>query len=103
MPPKAGKLRLEAARQGLPRAQRRGHVLRLEDHVLAVVQAPVLRGDPALALQSPIECRSGKWNRDRISRQVDVRIENERDGLVERAKRVVIEAKHEAAHDGDAA
>ena len=87
----------------VPRLQfRRRHLLRLEDHVLAVVELPVPREDAALALEPVMQRRAGERREDRKARQVDRGVDGKLHGLVERIFRVVLVAEHEAALHADA-
>ena len=79
-----------------------GHLARLEDHVLAVVELPVAGEDAPLALQPLVQGRAGEGGDDGEARQVDVRLDGEARGLQEDVRRVVVQAEDEAALEGDA-
>jgi hypothetical protein len=78
-----------------------GHGARLEDDVLSVVELPVFRQDSSFALEPGVQGRSGKRRQHRETRQIDAGIEREFDRGVEDVGRVVVEAKHEAALNGN--
>ena len=83
--------RLGAAHQIL-----RAHVVRLEDHVLSIVELPIARQQPPIALVAFEERGRGKRRQHREARQVDLRLDDELRGALKDLRCVVIEAEYEA-------
>ena len=81
---------------------RHAHVLRLEDHVLRIVELPVAREDAPFRVE-PLEERCIREGRhDREAREVDLRLNGELGRLEEDIRLVLIEPEDEAALERDA-
>src|SRR5688572_30060037 len=72
------------------------HVFRLEDHVLRVVQLPVLREDAPFGVEPLVERRIREWRYHGEPWQVDLRLHGEFGGLEEDVGAIVVQTEDEA-------
>ena len=77
------------------------HPGRLKDHVLGVVEFPVLGENAPFAFQTLVEGCSGEGRHDRVARQVNAGLHGKSGRFEKHLGRVVVQAEGEASHQAD--